>query len=134
MTESIRHMYEKLKPWRDNDTLFLCGVMILVAVASFLLGRQSVVGREYIPPPDASVRLIATSTSPVLGGGIHTSSTSTPPGTVMEGPYVASKSGTKYHKVSCPGAAQIKEENKIFFDSPTAAEASGYTKAANCTW
>jgi hypothetical protein len=45
---------------------------------------------------------------------------------------VASKNGTKYHYEHCPGAKQIKAENKISFNSPAEAEASGYTLAANC--
>ena len=46
--------------------------------------------------------------------------------------FVASKSGTKYHALTCPGAKQIKESNKIFFAAETDAEAAGYTRAANC--
>ncbi len=45
---------------------------------------------------------------------------------------VASKSGTKYHYSSCSGAKQIKVENKITFASAQAAQAAGYTLAANC--
>ncbi len=48
------------------------------------------------------------------------------------GQYVASKSGTKYHLPWCPGAKQMKEENKIYFSSKEEAEAAGYTPAANC--
>jgi len=45
---------------------------------------------------------------------------------------VASKKGTKYHLPWCPGAQSIKEENKIWFDSPEAARLAGYTPASNC--
>lgn len=45
---------------------------------------------------------------------------------------VASKSGSKYHYPWCGGAKQIKEENKIFFNSPQEARNAGYTPAANC--
>lgn len=51
---------------------------------------------------------------------------------VVEGRVVASKRGTKYHLLSCPGAKTITKSNKIYFDSPTEAEAAGYTRAANC--
>lgn len=54
------------------------------------------------------------------------------PAMAAGGQYVASKSGTKYHLPWCPGAKQMKEENKIWFDSKAAAEAAGYTPAANC--
>lgn len=48
------------------------------------------------------------------------------------GRYVASKNSTKYHLTTCPGASQIKEENKRWFDSKEAAEKAGLTPAANC--
>lgn len=46
--------------------------------------------------------------------------------------YVASKNGTSYHLPSCPGAKQIKPENKISFQSKEEAESRGYKPAANC--
>jgi hypothetical protein len=52
--------------------------------------------------------------------------------TAVGAPYVASKAGTKYHHITCPGAKQIKEENKIYFASVQEAMAAGYSKAANC--
>ncbi len=45
---------------------------------------------------------------------------------------VASKSGTKYHLLDCPGAKTIAEKNKIYFKSIAEAVAAGYTPAANC--
>ena len=45
---------------------------------------------------------------------------------------VASKSGTKYHLLDCPGAKTIAEKNKIYFKSIVEAIAAGYTPAANC--
>jgi methylphosphotriester-DNA--protein-cysteine methyltransferase len=45
---------------------------------------------------------------------------------------VASKSGTKYHLPTCPGAKQIKSTNLITFNSKQEAEAAGYTPASNC--
>jgi hypothetical protein len=49
-----------------------------------------------------------------------------------KGMLVASKSGTKYHFPSCPGATQIAEKNKIWFNSYAEAQKAGYTAAANC--
>jgi hypothetical protein len=50
----------------------------------------------------------------------------------VETQLVGSKNGTKYHLVTYPGAKQIKEENKVYFDSIESARAAGYTPAANC--
>lgn len=46
--------------------------------------------------------------------------------------YVASKNGTKYHLPWCPGASQMKEENKVWFATVADARAAGYEPAANC--
>ena len=51
---------------------------------------------------------------------------------LLEGQVVASKNGTKFHYPWCPGANQIKNENKIFFTDESAAIAAGYSKAVNC--
>jgi hypothetical protein len=48
------------------------------------------------------------------------------------GQFVASKSGQRYYFPWCSGAKQIKEGNKIWFDSREAAEAKGYTPAKTC--
>jgi len=46
--------------------------------------------------------------------------------------FVASKSGTKYYLPSCPGVEHIEEANKVWFISADAAQAQGYSPAANC--
>lgn len=53
-----------------------------------------------------------------------------PPGTAAQ--VVASDGGTKYYVPSCVGAKAISEAHKVWFASPEAAEAAGYTRATNC--
>jgi len=48
------------------------------------------------------------------------------------GSFVASMSGTKYYPADCAGASRISPANKISFASADAAEAAGYSRAANC--
>jgi hypothetical protein len=45
---------------------------------------------------------------------------------------VASKGGTKYYLPGCAGVDRISVANKVWFVSPAAALAAGYTLAANC--
>jgi len=45
---------------------------------------------------------------------------------------VASKNGTRYHYLWCPGAKKIKVENLITFNSEEEAKSRGYTLAGNC--
>jgi hypothetical protein len=126
-------MYEKLKSLVANDTLFTAVLVLLVGVVSFGLGRQSVfcggtlltsatpAGVVFTDIPDTpKIR-----ESQIVEPSIIVNATSTVP-------VVASRSGKRYHRQDCPGAAQIKEENKLFFDTTELARAAGYTPAANC--
>jgi len=134
-------MKEKLKSFLADDALYMAFVIILVGVLAFLLGRLSVVQNTQqlaaaVNPLSlcpTTVCSIAPPSLPVAVPGATASAEittiPTPPTTAS---YVASKSGTKYHHLMCPGAKQIKEENKIFFATTAQAEAAGYSKAANC--
>jgi Metal binding domain of Ada len=125
-------MPEKLKSIIKNDHIFYGLVIVLVAIASFFLGRLSS-GESATSAPN--FQLIEPLT---IKETIETiAPTSTQTGNVIDGSgeavlYVASKSGKKYHLPTCPGAKQIKTENKITFNSKAAAEAAGYEPAANC--
>lgn len=134
-------MLQKLKSFLTDDALYYSILVILVAIASFGLGRQSVGGTSSENKPQMNA-------TPVVTPAIAPSSVLTPnPATVspsqattqpaavagaIGGEVVASKSGSKYHLPTCPGAKQIKPDNLITFESIAAAEAAGYTPAANC--
>ena len=45
---------------------------------------------------------------------------------------VASKYGSKYYLATCPGAERITANNRVTFTSAAAAQAAGYSPAANC--
>lgn len=112
--------------------LFVSFIIILVALLSFGIGRLSVVGNrepiriEYDPTlTEQPISNIGQSASVINAAGKLAS-----PG--ESGVVVTSKNGSKYHYPHCAGAKQIKEENKIVFQTPAAAEAAGYTLAANC--
>lgn len=123
-------MYNKFKFLLEDDTFFYGMIIVLVALSSFGLGRWSQVeqgiGLATVPVITSQSANIPMS---IKEEGVPTSS---PVDMVVTGQYVASKSGTKYHLLTCSGAKQIKEENKIFFDSKEAAQKAGYTPAANC--
>jgi hypothetical protein len=114
---------------RKIDSLLLPGIVILVGLGAFGLGRLSAPSHEPValkiiyPEAQAAAAVQAAPPSSVKavgepgGGG---------------GLYVASKSGTKYYLTSCSGASRIKEENRVYFDSAAQAAAAGYGPAANC--
>lgn len=115
-------MLEKLKSWLADDTLFIALLLVFIAVGSFGLGRQSVLERVTSVPTERSREI------EIIQNTLPASPTLTQEGREV----VASKSGTKYHLPSCPGAKQIKEANLIRFAAIELAEAAGYTPAANC--
>lgn len=126
-------MLKKFKSILTDEGLFHTLLVIIVAVASFGLGRQSVI-ESSVSSNKATVSLSA------VKSALHVSSASSsvvePESSFVSGALVtvvASKSGSRYHYSHCSGAKQIKSENIITFQSPAAAEAAGYTLAANCT-
>lgn len=125
-------MWEKLKAGGDGETWYLALVLILVAVASYGLGRLSVspatgeaAAVKIIPAHQTAA--VAPAVEPPGSAAQFSANTATPGESV-----VASKNGTRYHLLTCPGAKQITEANRITFASRAAAEAAGYTPASNC--
>jgi len=118
------------KSFLGNDDWFVAILIVLVAVVSFGLGRAS-----YKPDNRQTSGIAPATVVESLIPTLHTdTSTTTEPIAPETTPnaYVGSKNGTKYHLPWCPGAKQMKEENKIWFQTKEKAEAAGYTPAANC--
>ncbi len=109
----------EVERWPLFRKLFLSLVIILVALLSFGVGRLSVAENRESVKIEYDPRLTTGNQQPV-----------TNPVSINQ--VMASKNGSKYHYPHCAGAKQIKEENKIVFATPAAAEASGFTLAANC--
>lgn len=141
-------MYEKLKSYLADDTVYTALLLIFVGALSYGLGyfAGAATGPAGAILAQPTVLLIASATPPTI---VNSSTTAQPVPAVsvarpftssqtdgapasLSGPYVASKSGTKYHLVTCSGAKRIKDENKVFFATKNDAEAAGYTAAANC--
>jgi hypothetical protein len=124
-------MFDKFKPLLSDDGLFYGFLIILVALSSFGLGRLSTA--QHIEEKGQTAGVVMQHEEPF---SVDKDAKADPavPTTKSETAtsYVASKNGTKYHLLWCPGAGQIKEENKIYFASKEEAEASGYAPATNC--
>lgn len=120
-----------LRPWRR---LFVPLIVILVGLLGFGVGRlteksqESGIKIEYDPALSQLMNGGAPSTR-ATASAIESAKAVNTPG---DQSVVASKNGTKYHYLHCAGAKQIKEENRISFNSAAEAEASGYTLALNC--
>lgn len=99
-------------------------VVVLVGIAAFGLGRLSAT--------DNSPKPVATPASASAIQSMQTSATDEAAVTPASGPYVASKSGSKYYLTTCSAASRISDANKVYFQSAAAAQAAGYSAAANC--
>ncbi len=132
-------MLQKLKSFLSDDTFYYGVLIVLVAGASFGLGRYSALEHSAQNSPEKQSNLMVTSPAPLAPAPTPTTTIPTPnspqPAAVagaVSGEVVASKSGTKYHLPTCPSAKTIKPANLIFFATVAAAQAAGYTAAANC--
>jgi hypothetical protein len=123
-------------PFSLKKYLFIITAFLLVASASFGLGRISHIEEKRVPVTISSPEgknLIQGSVEPpnpipsVLGEVMGATTDG-----AVSGQVVGSKNGTKYHLLTCPGAKQISATNKIFFASAIEAQKAGYTPAANC--
>ena len=124
---SIPEITDKIKSLVGNlekSDFMLFGIIILVAITSFSIGRLSntqtrgepVIISNAIPFPTA------TNLADPSVAGVSTS----------QGSFVASVNGTKYYPVDCSGADRISEQNKIYFNSALEASTAGYELSVLC--
>jgi len=117
-----------------KKNLFLIFLIVLISLLSFQLGRVSKTASQPIKiekasiqeifQPDADIRINANDTNNKEDRGAER----------VDFQVVVSKKSTsgKYHFLWCSGAKQIKEENKLYFNSEGEAISAGYTLAGNC--
>lgn len=115
--ENIQQYLAKCKELLDEGVgeWGLFAIVFLVALASFGLGRLSVL--EAVRPP------VSITQAP---------SVAKPRGMYMGGQYVAARTGTVYYYPWCGGAQKITPENQVWFQNEAAARAAGYKPAKNC--
>ncbi|MEK9166305.1 MAG: Ada metal-binding domain-containing protein [Patescibacteria group bacterium] len=132
----LKNLASNVKNWflpRENE-LFLAAVIILLALASFGLGRLSALKSEKFPIQFIEPQNQEAAVASVLGNLTPKSEAAGEAGKghLGEKLYVASKNSSVYHFPWCSGAQRIKETNKIYFSSREEAEKAGYRPAANC--
>ena len=122
-------MLAKLKNFVKNNSsdIFIILTVILVALISFGIGRLTV-------PKSEPILIKNLEQANIDDLNIEAQGKVYPPATEQSdvGRVVGSKNSDKYHLPECPGAKQISEQNKVWFDSIEAAEKAGYKPAGNC--
>jgi len=109
-----------------NPDNFIILVIVLVALIAFGIGRLSAPKGEPVQIMNLERASIEDITP--LKGEISNEAYQGD----YKGKVLGSKNSDKYHKSDCPGAKQISEKNKIWFDSIQDAEKAGYKPAGNC--
>ncbi len=125
---SIKDNLLKIKPF--IKPLSYGALLLAVALSSYGLGSLSAVSNA-----KAQVVLGTWQETPV--SEVKNSKISEIPASTVYDRHVArrvvaSKSGKAYHLLDCPGARQIAEVNKVFFESEADAQKAGYTPAKTC--
>jgi hypothetical protein len=155
---SIKELSQKIKGYlalgwnklvEHEKDLFLTLTVIVVAVGAFGLGRLSATTNTQEPVRieqvdlDKTTMVVTTERSGVVSDQVPKVNLTASVGNLTAeaqpvnslantSKVVVSKNGTKYHLPECSGAKQIKEENKVWFNSIAEAQKAGYTAAANC--
>ena len=111
----------------ERPDFFMTALIVLVAFASFGLGRLSKIQITRAP-----LKIDQTAAVGEAIGDVKNVAPTIANETKSAGMYVASKNGAKYHFPWCSGAKSISEANKIWFNSVEEARAAGYTPASNC--
>ncbi|RJQ37390.1 hypothetical protein C4552_00815 [Candidatus Parcubacteria bacterium] len=132
----ITEWLRKIKRWigEAQQELFLASIVFLAGLLSFGLGRLSA---EW--PDGGGIVIESAETGPIAGPSASDPAVrgQAAVGAAIDtgmagGAYVASQSGAAYHLPHCPGAKQIKAENRVWFQTKAEAERAGYRPAANC--
>ncbi len=113
--------------WIIKDIWFKCKTDWFLGLV-FGFGLLAAFGLGFLAAIEAAQEPV-TITYPATNQAVNQSDLTN---TDISGEVVASKQGTKFHLNSCPGAKQIKPENRVVFPTVAAAVAAGYEPASNC--
>ncbi len=127
MKKLLSKLFTKISNGVNNPDTFVILVIILVALITFGIGRLTSPKSE----PIQIMNLEKASVEDIKPPEEGINEEQTYQGD-YEGKVVGSINSDKYHLPDCPGAKQISEKNKIWFDSPEEAEKAGYKPAQNC--
>lgn len=124
---------EKIKSLRvraEETPVFLSLLIILVAFASFGLGRLSLLEERKVPVKIENTILEKNVNDTAKIEGVENIIINDSQSDLTK--VFASKNGTKYYYTWCGGISRISEQNKVTFSSAKEAESAGYSIAANC--
>ena len=131
-------MWDKIKPFLNDDSRYYTVLLLIVAALSYGLGLLS--GDNFTSNNGpATVSMTPSPLEREIRPAVTENTQEIKPtpevkAATLKSPkvYVGSKNSDKFHLPECSGAKRIKEENQIWFSSKDEALAAGYLPAANC--
>jgi hypothetical protein len=140
---SVIHFKEKIKSFMEKPHILdylEVGIVLLVGIGSFALGRLSVVNNTNSDSVNKGGVVVLSHNEGIQNATLRTFSTTTDIGqgdnsntnASSEEAFVASRSGKKYYPSNCGSANRIKPENRVYFKTSTEAEARGLTRSETC--
>ncbi len=120
---------EKIKQFIESDKgkdILVVIIIILVGLGSFGLGRLS-----KNSDPDLKIEYTGQEANVIESISENTPISENFQKTNLKN-YFASNRGTKYYSLSCSAGKTIKEENRIYFNTSTEAQAAGYELSSAC--
>jgi len=137
---------EKIKSFIESEKgkdLLIILIIILVGIASFLLGRLSKEGQndqfKVIYPKDQANAI--SGLNEAQNGLNLQKNANLNQNTVLDkssdisipkGNFFASKRGKKYYTLGCSAGKTIKDSNKVWFDTGEEAVSAGYELSSSC--
>ncbi|OGI74457.1 hypothetical protein A3D42_01200 [Candidatus Nomurabacteria bacterium RIFCSPHIGHO2_02_FULL_41_18] len=118
---------EKIKQFLDSPVskdILTVIIVILVGLISFGLGRLSKQPKNEglkIEYKGETADITANVSRPVLDTG-----------KIATRAFFASNKGSKYYPVGCSAGKNLKEENRIYFNTRESAEIAGYELSTSC--
>ncbi len=137
---------EKIKSFIESEKgkdILIILIIILVGIASFLLGRLSKEGQNdefKVIYPNSQANAISGLKEVQNGLNLQkTTNLSQNPISykssdisIPKGNFFASKRGKKYYTLGCSAGKTIKDENKVWFDTGEEAVLAGYELSSSC--
>lgn len=137
---------EKIKSFIESEKgkdLLIILIIILVGIASFLLGRLSKEGQNdqfKVIYPNGQADTISGLNEPQNGLNLQKNANLSQ-NTVLDknsdisipkGNFFASKRGKKYYTLGCSAGKTIKDSNKVWFNTGEEAALAGYELSSSC--
>ncbi len=127
--QKIKQMIDRIKNWLESEKgkdILIVIIVILVGLASFELGRLS---KEN---DSSGIKIEYPSRNTTQAANVVSSAENAKVPENIGKTFFASSRGTKYYSIGCSAGKNLKQENRVYFETREEAEKAGYALSAMC--